>query len=234
MAMNLGFRTKKLFLNQNATTCKINGSFVTNGTYTVASTFTSAGLFDNGASSADSIDEVSYIDLGIVTDERKDLAVGTIDFPIPTGGISNNLTWAIGSKVYRLNISGIIPDGLYVAATQASTTPVPNIPNTDFSSKSNSSVFILKMSKLIGEQNLLNGPATTFGLNLNPCIVYYDPHYISEANNTSTPNLLPKYIITGFSYSFIPGTRCLQYSMSMVLGLNTNMNYTMRSFGDVL
>lgn len=226
MAMNLGIRPNILFINTSYATNAKFMKFNTNGTY---------------SDLADTMSEAVYIDLGIVTDVRNDNTIGTINFNLPFTKNTSNFVWAVGSKISRITVSGIIPEGQYVSGvdTHLSDTPpavCTNIYDLDELSlgprlryRSNTSVFLYKMNKHIAGQSISTSSSGTSALNLEPCICHFYYPGIKMVGDTS--DVMMKYTVVGFGYSYINGTKHLQYSLSLELNYNGNPSYTPLDIG---
>jgi len=221
MAMNLGINTKKLYIGFTTivTTNFEQNAFLTDGkmhrpTWDSNKSITSENI---GSSIED-----TYIDLGIVTDEREELSVGSIAIPLPGMGGQHRLSWPIGGKVLRISLSGIIPDGEYVSMYTDNSIISPIMHG-----KSNSSVFKYKMNRLITYQNIVdNLPESSSSLfrNTMPNIVQYRRTYIQENTlNTTSMTHLSKYLIASYSMDFISGTRNIRYSLTLEMTNNTNL-----------
>lgn len=223
MAMNLGMKTTKLYLlSESRDFCPTNDQY-SNG-------FGPTGTW---VDAADPPMESDYLDLGIVIDEREEMASGGgIPISLPFTGADDRLYWAIGGKIMRVTISGIIPDGIYVCSSGDPTEL------SIYNGKSNSSVFRYKLTKFLAYQNLANNFANAARLH----VVRYRRKYMLENNDHVTLiNLrnwsIPCWVITGWSLGFEPGTRNLRYSftldMSNNIGANMDSYLSPRSFGDI-
>lgn len=217
MAMNLGYKTTKLLLGYDLriTNAAYDAGFKTDGTWDTGYKIATA------RGSSVNPNENDYIDLGIVTDENEQTSIGSVRIPIPF--TANAYNWAIGGRVIRVTISGIIPDGVYVSMG----TDVTNNPYTNLNGLSNVSVFRFKMARFI--------TYSTFSLNnIQPTIVQYRRKYLYEVDDdtdnwfwgssTYTPGTytnFAKWTVTGFSGNFIQGTRNYAYTINLDLANNS-------------
>ena len=149
MAMNLGFRTRKIFLSSPTDTRQViltpdayDLGFGTDGVWNSA-TYDSQVAYQGGSTGI-AMNEGRYIDLGIVTGESEEYSAGNIPITYPGQSADNRKTLNIGMRLLRITISGIIPDGEYVA-----TGTVGDSEYTNVSGKSNASVFRYKVSKYL-------------------------------------------------------------------------------------
>lgn len=229
MAMNLGYNTPKLFLGQNIviTNSQWDSGFDTAGNWV-------GGSISGGYSASPTVlTEMDFIDLGIVTDEREELTMGGIPLSIPGTSVSTRLFWAVGGKVLRVTISGIIPDGVYVNCDSGGTYA------GFFSGKSNSSVFRFKLNKRLGYQTVLSDSSFI------PNAVQYRRRMLKEMqSNASGGTQLAKWILTGYALGFVEGTRNLRYTLTLDLANNVTLSkldplsddstgILTRTFGDV-
>ena len=212
MAMNLGMKTPKLYF-------KISEySGLTNNIY--ENGIKADGTWDTAVSSTVATEE-QYLDLGIVLNEREEVTIGGIAFSLTGTGVNDRVFWAVGGKILRVSISGIIPDGIYVATDGS----------TRFNGKSNASVFRYKLSKLIAYSDLTDGP-------LNIHLVRYRRKMLIEDNIN---DIIPIWVMTSYSCDYINGTRNLQYTITLdlannikILGSGLKDGIIPRNFGDVL
>ena len=211
MAMNLGYDTKMLVIGRTTELMVGNDEYDT--------LIGSDGLPANSKvhpnnAAARAIYEKEYIDLGIITSENEDLTAGGIAISVPTGGAASRINWSIGGRVLRVTISGIIPDGTYVANSG-------NPLDTDASKlngMSNVSVFRYKINKWFGYTSLLT--PITEDRTISPNTVQYRRYYMKEKDKSSWSGLtddseLASYVVTNYSFSLIEGTRHGQYSMTL-------------------
>jgi hypothetical protein len=218
MAMDLGIQPNILFLVKRTvggTPIATNTNFMnfdTHGDYKVSSL----------------MQENYYIDLGIITDIRCDNVIGTVNFNIPFTKNTSNYVWAVGSKITRITISGIIPEGKYISGTTnitdfslgvGSGNPLYGNPTKD---QSNVSVFLFKMNYSVSAQSLTTNP-TGATLNLEPCACYF--YYPGLKSVIDSSDYLMKYAIVGYNYNYINGTKHLQYNISLELSYNDTVLY---------
>jgi len=211
MALNLGYKTKQLIIGGTS------NMRLTNDTYDnlINSSGIPIGTVYRGAGATGStIQEMEFIDLGIITDENEDLTAGGIAVSVPTAGAQNRYDWSIGGRVLRVTISGIIPDGIYVADPSD---PYYGILN----GKSNASVFRYKINKIFAYTSLF-GEDNTF----KPCTVQYRRYYIDEKGRRNSSSLadawtsdytseIGSYVVTNYHMALIKGTRHVQYTMTL-------------------
>jgi hypothetical protein len=235
MGMNLGYKTTQLFLGDGI---RINNNQFSNGFHADGTWW---GGSISGGKEGTLLTEADYIDLGIVTDEQEQVSVGGISVPIFF--TSNVFNWNIGPRLIRLTITGIIPDGAYIGigADYPIGSSSPSKPYySAVNGKSNVSVFRFKLERWI----TLN----TFALNnLTPSIVQYRRKYLYEITDTASMwnpvvpspgahSSLSKWTISGYSTSFINGTRNLAYTLNLDfsnnIGGHTVEGINPRSFGD--
>lgn len=202
MAMNLGMKTTKLWFVPNGDFSP-NNNLYENG-------FNHLGVWVGGDPAPT---ENQFLDLGIIVDEREELTMGGIAFSTPGTGTNARIFWAVGGKVLRVTISGIIPDGFYHSTDSA------------YNNKSNASVFKYKLNKNMAYQDI-----TDAFINLHS--VRYRRKMLIE--NTDE---VAKWIMTSYSISHIQGTRNLQYTITLdqannPLSIKSGINT--RAFGEVL
>lgn len=213
MAMNLGMKTPKLwFANGNSDFNPTNTKYQDG--------FDSTGVWVGGGTAPT---EEQYLDLGIVIDEREELTLGGIPISLPGTGVQSRVFWAVGGKVLRVTISGIIPDGVYIPTSTSDS----DIYGSGVSTyKSNSSIFRYKLNKLLAYQDLLSGVITIHN-------VRYRRMGLLENTNS-----VPKWVVTNYSYAFISGTRNIQYTMSLDMSNNVidgiSSGIRPRAFGEIL
>lgn len=173
------------------------------------------------------IHEKDYIDIGIVTDEREELALGGISWSSPGSSASQRLYWAISGKVLRLTISGIIPDGDYVSVDGGDM----------YNGRSNTSVFRTKMNKLYGYVAVIGKDAYKM---LSPATLHYRRKGIYEYYRNGDD--IPSWVLTNYSISYITGSRNMQYTLSLDFSNNDflitkasddNVGIHPRTFGDI-
>jgi hypothetical protein len=222
MAMNLGYQTTKLFIGNNI---RITNDQYDNG-------FDAQGLWQGnpiqGGRSGINLTEADYIDLGIVTNESEQVSIGGITVPIPF--TSNKYTWNIGQRLIRLTITGIIPDGLYTGIGLGKY-------NSPVYGKSNASVFRYKLNKFITLNTFISAGE---GINWVPGIVQYRRKYLIEIDDDASnwePEVssvvphtkLAKWTVSGYTTSFINGTRNLSYTLNLDYS-NNNVGLKMDSY----
>jgi len=257
-----GLKTRKMYINSNSIVIKDAQFFdgwEDDGSWDGTSISGGNGskqylLGILGSRDTTKLFEDDYIDLGIVTDEKEDLSIGAITLSIPGTGAGDRINWAIGGKVLRLTITGIIPDGVYIpirCATADKWTMEDTIggggsdkddplfysdvygdPATPSTLMSNTSVFRFKMNRLLAQRgfNLTN--------NASPARVKYRRKYINETLAPGTVNdNIGNYTVTGYGISFIQGTRNLRYTITLDLSNNQDSNLRKgirpRAFGDI-
>lgn len=207
-----GTQTTKLFFKSGITNLQYSNGFNITGSLNI-------GVIP-------SLYEDDYIDIGIITDEREELALGGYGWSAPGSSASQRVYWSISGKVLRVTISGIIPDGIYTSIGVES-------PNADtYNGMSNSSVFRTKMNKIIGYLSVYEKTAKV----LTPASVYYRRKGIYEYTSQ-----IPQWVLTNFSSSYIEGTRNMRYSLSLEFSNNDTLISTAasstgiraREFGDI-
>jgi hypothetical protein len=217
MAMTLGYETTKLFLGNDI---KITNDQYENG-FALDGTWVKGTI--SGGKEGNLLNECDYIDLGIVTNESEQVTIGGIRVPIPF--TTNAVTWNIGQRLIRITITGIIPDGIYVGTGS----DYANKPyKTAVNGKSNASVFRYKMNRWITLNSFSSG-------NWVPNIVQYRRKYLTEIDDISKWNERPadstshtklaKWTVSGYSTSFINGTRNLSYTLNLDYS-NNNIGLT--------
>jgi len=167
--------------------------------------------------------ESEYLDIGFVTDEREELSIGGVAYSFPGEGTNSRIFLAIGGKILRVTITGIIPDGLYGSA------------ESSYNGKSNSSVFKYKLNKYFAYQKIVESISD---INLLPHLVQYRRKYIYETEDVDTDNSEMGYwILTSYSTAFINGTRNISYTITLDqsnnFGRDLNSGINVRSFGDI-
>jgi len=222
MAMNLGMKTPKLWFVTNMTAGDFNPTNAENDS------FNTNGTWNTSTGGATAPREEQYLDLGIVLDEREELTMGGIPISLPGTGVDNRLFWAVGGKVLRVTVSGIIPDGYYVSSNATD--------NTIYSGKSCSSVFKYKMCRILAYQNFATGGEGFIGNIANMHAVRYRRSMVYEKTPGSDAEEIAQWIITSYSFNYIQGTRNLQYTISLDLSNNSGLpsNMRPRSFGETL
>lgn len=237
MAINYsgGSKTTKLFLKSTATYQLTNhqyyDGFESNGTWTGGNVRTSI-LTTRAPLESD------FIDIGIITDEREEVAIGGLPLSLPFTSASARVYWAIGGKTIRVSLSGIIPDGVYVSDLSD---------GTNYNGKSNVSVFRFKMNQFFAYQ-------AAFGGDVVPHQIQYRRKYLTERYNgdysvlasTGTTHLegvsdIPQWIMTSYSFGFVDGSRNMRYSLTLEMANNMigsdwdviNGEGTMNAFGDI-
>lgn len=170
--------------------------------------------------------EEDYIDIGYVTDEREELALGGLGFTLPGSSSDQRISWSISGKVTRITITGIITDGVY--KTVNGYTGVGDgqyfseADNVAMDGASNVSVFKFKMNKLLSYQKF-----QPFD-NIFPNIIQYKRYLLHERRYVNTPtgsinypevldnkSELAFFVIVGYSSAPISGTRHLSYNLSL-------------------
>jgi len=207
MAMNLGYKTKQLILGET------DNIRLSNETYDdlIATNGEPQGTVYNSSSDAGhTILENEYIDMGIITNESEDLSAGGIALSIPTGGAGSRMNWAVGGRVLRINLSGIIPDGTYVVKSGDPDHAV-------LSGKSNSAVFRYKVNRFFAYASLFSASDRK----LRPNTVQYRRYYINEKVYTAGPwskaksSEVGSWVCTNYNISLVEGTRHLQYTLTL-------------------
>lgn len=210
MAMNLGIKTAKLWFVSNP-----SGS----GDYNPSNDQYSNGFNHLGQwVMSNNPREEQYLDLGIITDEREDLSLGGIPYSTPGTGTQSRIYWAVGGKILRLTLTGIIPDGYYVSSN--------SLDDAIYHNRSNSSIFRYKLNRIISYQTVLDSLTNIHN-------VRYRRRGILENNGS-----VSKWVLTSYSFSYIAGTRNIQYTISLDQANNVNAGLRdgifPRNFGDIL
>jgi hypothetical protein len=235
MAMNFGVKTTKLYFGHNIaiTNDDYDHGFSVNGAWDDRYIYDSS-YSSNGGMRV--LCENDYIDIGFVTDEREEIAVGGIPLSFPGTSAGARLFWAVGGKILRVTISGIIPDGNYVAT--GSWPPGSSSANMAeylalFNNKSNISVFRYKMNKRIAYANFGSNNENS---SLAPHIVQYRRVFITEITPptpTQPQNTqIAKWVMTGYSINFMEGTRVLRYTIT--LDLSNNLTGFLTAMGELI
>lgn len=214
MAMNLGYKTKIMVVGTT------NGIRMSN--YIYDNLFKKDGTPDNSYyynsdGEIHNLGEEQYIDLGIVTGESEDTSIGSLATSIPTADAGSRVVWAVGGRVLRIVLNGIIPDGSYVSTD-------PN-----FNGKSNSSVFRYKMNKVFAYSNLGKKNKDTDKREFRPATVQYRRYGINEKEfyeKDGNGNYIKQYdyhnkseigswVCTSYSVSYIEGTKNMRYTIAL-------------------
>jgi hypothetical protein len=210
MAMKLGVQTTILLIGSND---------VTIADYRSGFSPTTGDWIGGGTKPT----EDQYIDIGFVTDEREELTLGGLAYSTPGTGVQDRIFWAVGGKVLRVTISGIIPDGMYKGTYD----------DTITEGMSNSSVFRYKVNKFISYQDLTDNVIYIH-------MIGYERKYLKETGittSTSLANIICRWVMTGYSLSFIGGSRNLSYSITLDQAGNINnqlySGIKPRQFGDM-
>jgi hypothetical protein len=220
MGINIGYKTRKLYFGHSL---RVSNDADEMG-------FDAQGRWNIGYTvevpSSRLIREDDYLDLGILTDEREELALGSIAIPVPGAGAQHRISWSVAGRVLRLTLSGIIPDGLYVSQYSNG-----NIIDSSLHGRSNASVFRYKVNKYLAYTNVLdsgnNVPIKIGPFSLDvaglPAVVQFRRTYLQENTGNNKTNL-SRFIITSYSVDFIQGTRNLRYTLTLEMGNNTGLN----------
>lgn len=213
MAMNLGYKTKIMVVG---TTDDIRMS-----NYIYDNLFNKDGTpnkkYYDSDGKENNLSEEQYIDLGIVTGESEDTSIGSLATSIPTAGAGSRVVWAVGGRVLRIVLNGIIPDGSYV-----STDP-------KFNGKSNSSVFRYKLNKFFAYKNIAKKDETTGKREWRPATVQYRRYgidekefYVDAGNNNyikqydyHNKSEIASWVCTSYSASYIEGTKSMRYTIAL-------------------
>lgn len=207
MAMRLGYKTKMLIVGD------VKDVRLSNNTYdnlVDISTGKAIGQVAHSQfGSMHQIKEDEYIDLGIITSETEDLTAGGVAVSVPL--TNKRINWAVGGRVLRINISGVIPDGVYVADTSNSDDKYATFLN----GKSNSAVFRYKINKFFAYTSIL-----TNGSKNNPNTVQYRRYGVNEKDAPGTwssryTSEIGSWVVTNYNTSYIEGTRHLKYTLTL-------------------
>jgi len=244
MAMNLGYKTTKIFINPSTSAVGItNDQYDDNWT---GGQWGGGNVIDITGAAA-SLRERDFIDIGAVTDEREETVTGGMSLSLATKGADARSNWSVGGRILRVTLSGIVADGIYVSVDGTGFTGDINL-----NDKSNVSVFRYKLNKYSAYQNLAGQGKSAA---LLPGTILYRRKYIYEIFNETSPGSdtetlitgwtnVARWNMTGYSISFINGTRNIRYSISLELANNvftTSSAYLSsdtigirpRSFGDI-
>lgn len=226
MAMNLGTRTTKLFVDTTNRELRISNDQWedpwTDGDWGGLKVYAESQIYRE-------LTEEDFIDIGYVTDEREEVAAGGFAITWIGKGADTRQNISISGKILRVTLSGIIPDGIYRSVDvpdQFYANKLPDGTTRSFSLNglSNASVFRYKMNKYFAYTNFFG----TSGKNY-PNSVQYRRRLIKEAYDWfgSDPKTndsdIARYVVTGYSIGFIAGTRNITYTITLDMAGNAGL-----------